>query len=574
MKLSSATAAIAAPAGAHYGLLAPWLSALIPLTWVLPQHYLPWLTAHQDFWCVALLCLAGLASGAAALPRAWAAAIGLALLSAAAQPWFLPVYGGDAAMAALYLAGFGGAIALGAWLARQPRTWGAWRALDLFALSAVAAGVVSVAVALMQWTDTDALPIATVALLPGDRPYANFAQANHFSTSCFLGLVALCWLRERGHLGTRVWLLGASWMCVGLVLSGSRTAWLQWAVALVALAWLQWRGIGGHLRLRHLLPVAGFFVALSLAWPAINALVVTAPVLPGRTTALEVAGRELRWPLWQAMLDAVSREPLLGYGWNRVQAAQFAVAPDHASIQRYFEFSHNLLIDLMVWVGLPLALVLVLLAGRALFRQAAAIDDACAAWLAIGVAGVLVHAMLEFPLGYAYFLLPFGLVIGALHGLRPAQREWAAGRAAGYGSWLLLTAALAVITVDYWRVEQNYRTLRLESTFNARRIETPPPDLLVLNQLDEFLRFVRTQARPRMSEAELAMFRRVARRFGHPPALLRLALAEGLNGHPEAAGLTLRRLCAMHTQPFCDEGRQAWRQAQARWPELAAVAFP
>jgi hypothetical protein len=560
------------PAG-RYGMLAHWLAALVPLTWLLPQHYLPWLTAHQDFWSFALLCLAGLASGAAALPRAWAAAIALALISAAAQPLFLPVYAGDAVMVALYLAGFGGAIAIGGWLARQPQVIGAWHALDLLAAGTIGACVVSVAAALMQWTDTDALPITVAAMLPGDRPYANFAQANHFSTSCFLGLVALCWLRERAHLGTRVWLLGAAWMCVGLVLSGSRTAWLQWTVTLIALAWAQWRGFAGHLRLKQLLPVAGFFVGLSLAWPAINAVVVTGPGLAGRA-ALDVAGRELRWPLWQAMFDAISRQPLLGYGWNRVQAAQFDVALEHGSIQRYFEFSHNLLIDLMVWVGVPLALVLMLLAGRALMRQLRAIDDARTLWLAVGVTSVLVHAMLEFPLGYAYFLLPFGMAIGALHGLRPAQRDAVAPVAVGRAGWLVLTAALAVIAVDYLRVEENYRTVRLESTFNSRRIETPAPDLVVLGQLGDLLRFVRTEARPQMSEAELDAFRHTARRFGHPPVLLRLALAEGLNGKPEAAGKTLRRLCAMHTPPFCEEGRQAWRHAQNRWPGLAAVAFP
>jgi hypothetical protein len=131
-----------------------------------------------------------------------------------------------------------------------------------------------------------------------------------------------------------------------------------------------------------------------------------------------------------------------------------------------------------------------------------------------------------------------------------------------------------VIAVDYLRVEENYRTVRLESTFNSRRIETPAPDLVVLGQLGDLLRFVRTEARPQMSEAELDAFRQTARRFGHPPVLLRLALAEGLNGKPEAAGMTLQRLCAMHTPPFCEEGRQAWRHAQNRWPVLAAVAFP
>lgn len=77
-----------------------------------------------------------------------------------------------------------------------------------------------------------------------------------------------------------------------------------------------------------------------------------------------------------------------------------------------------------------------------------------------------------------------------------------------------------------------------------------------------------------MSAHELQWFRDVAMRFAYPPSMLRLAVAEGLNGHPQAAADTLKRLCAMHPPVRCEEARDAWIAARQRWPELAAVPVP
>lgn len=575
MNPSGPTRAMAPPPDSLAARLGVLFAAALPLAWLLPQHYLPWLTAHQDFVALALLCLAGLTCGlGGALPLAWALALAIALGSVFVQTLLGWLYLGDATMVALYLLAFGGAISLGAGLARQPAGQ-RWHPLDLLALATAGAALFSVGVALMQWTGTSALPLAAAAMLPGDRPYANFAQANHFCSATFLGLTAFGWLRESRRIGATGWYFGASMMVLGMVASGSRTAWLQLALMVIAVAWFGRRHVLSLLRLRHVFGLLALFAALSIARPRLDALWTTTLVPTALVAPAGGAGHtELRWPLWQAMVDALSQRPWTGYGWLRVQSAQYEVALEHASIRRYFEYSHNLLLDLAIWVGLPLAALLVALMGRALYVQTRSIVDARALWLMIGVLGLLVHAMLEFPLAYAYFLLPVGLALGALHGLAPAQRELTLSPTRHRSAWLVLGILLLVVAVDYFRVEDNYRKLRVESIFGSRRIETPAPDLLMLTQLEAYLRFIRTEARPGMTEPEVQKFRDVARRFAHPPVLLRLALAEGLNGHPAAAAETLRRLCAMHTAQLCQEGREAWQLLQQRYPVLLEVALP
>jgi hypothetical protein len=324
------------------------------------------------------------------------------------------------------------------------------------------------------------------------------------------------------------------------------------------------------LRVHHLIWLALLFVFLQVLWPAINEWTL----LAGSRGLSDQVQAGQRPTLWWALLDAVFRQPLWGYGWQQVPSAQWAVALDHAPLQRYFEHSHNIALDLLIWAGVPVGGCLVVLAGIALWRQTAAIDDARARWLLVAVMGVLVHALLEFPLEYAYFLLPVGLVLGALHTLHPGQASLRIPLPAAGATFVLLGVMLTVVVVDYFEVEQNYRTTRLEATFGSRQIETPAPQLLVLSNLQAYLEFIRTEARPGMTPFELQRFKDVAQRYAHPPALLRLALAEGLNGEPLAATDTLRRICAMHTQPRCEEARDSWHALQSRYPQLGAVPAP
>jgi O-antigen ligase len=505
-----------------------------------------------------------------ALPRTWAIAAIVAVAAIGVQGLAGPItYGGDAWMAGLYVLTFVGAIAVGQATAREHETSDP-RLLDLLPVGTALVAIASVAIALMQWMDVEPLPLPVAALLRGDRPYANFAQANNFCTAVFLGLCSLCWLRESRRIGTVGWVLGSAFLLFGMTMSGSRTGWLQVAAAAALIAWRGPRAPGAALRLPHALVLLAGLAAMTLAWPALN----DALLLSGSRSTVEQAQAGLRLPIWQLAIDAISRQPLWGYGWQQIPAAQWAVALDHAPLQRYFEHAHNLVLDLMLWAGIPVGGFIVACAGYALWRQARAIHDARALWLFAGVLGFIAHALLEQPHAYAYLLLPVGVALGVVHGLCPGQAEWHLRPAVARTAWAAMGVALALTAADYLEIEQNYRLARMESTFGERRIVTPPPEPRVLSQLGAFMRFIRTEARPDMMPAELDAMRAVAHRYAHPPVLLRLALAEGLNGHPEAARDTLRRLCAMHLTIRCNEGRDSWLALQQQYPVLRAVPAP
>ena len=545
--------------------------AAVPLAWLFPNHYYPWLSAWQEGPVLALTALAMMGlTRPARVSWPWVAALTAATISVGAQ-WAVGqiAFGGDALMVLIYLAAFAAALALGSALP-EASTGGRSQALEAMAVGVVFAVLASVGIALVQWTSALSLGIYGAELPRGFRPYANLAQPNHLCTAAFIGLCCLAVLHETARLGRGPFRVAATFVVFGMVMSGSRTGWLQMGM-LVLLALAMRRRVLSRLRWQDLLALVLFYGIATADWPTLN----DALLLSGGRGLTEQIDGSGRWPLIVALLDAAGREPLWGYGWQQVVMAQQAVALDHAPIQRHFEHSHNIVLDLVLWAGIPIGGFIVAMATWAVVRQLRATVDARALWLVAGALGVVTHGMVEFPLEYAYFLVPTGLMLGAAHALSRPQDGWSCPPRAlrvGAGLGLVLIGAVAI---EYLQAEQNHRMLRLETArIGTQGIETPAPGLRLLTQLEGFLSFARTEARPDMAAADIEQMKRVSMRFAYPPAMFRYALAAGLNGDPTGAQLTLGRLCRMHVTPRCDEARDAWQLLQVRYPELAAVRLP
>ena len=547
------------------------LVALLPVAWLLPNHYVPWVSAWHDGLTLLLLSVLAVGvKGKAALPASWAVAIAVALGVVALQ-WGtgLLVFAGDAVVAALYLLAF--ALSLTVGLAyNAPRQADRLRLLPTLSLAVVLAASVSVGIALVQWTGAIDLGMWGADLPPGGRPFGNVAQPNHLCSIAFLGLCSLALLRERGLIGRAGFALGAVWMLLGMVMTGSRTGWLQVA-ALLLMALALARRCDARVGPRHVAALALVYGLGVLVWPAINEVLLMAPARSGA----EVATGGTRPLHWAAMLTAIAMEPWFGYGWQQVSVAQVRTADLQPHVGEYIEHSHNLFLDLLVWNGVPVGLLLIGILVWWFVTRLARCRDAPVFWLMACITGLGAHAMVEYPLTYAYFLIPLGLWIGAVDGLQGQGARWVMPARTMQAAGLLFGGLLAWVAVDYLKAEQAFRLLRLESArIGAAGLTTPPPDLHLLTQLEAFQRFAHTQARAGMSEDELDAMRQVTERFAFPPSMFRYALAQGLNGQPDGAALTLLRLCRIHARVRCEEGRQAWAGLQQQHPVLRGVAFP
>jgi hypothetical protein len=478
-------------------------------------------------------------------------------------------FGGDAYMTLLYLGAFALALGLGSQLALDFDPVSSRLAAALH-WGIAAAAVLSVGIALQQWLGPGAWGIWSTDRPLTLRPFANVSQPNHFSTLCFLGLASLAWLRQSAQVGTPASWLPALLLVTGIALSGSRTGFLQLA-ALFGLSALHARRVRLNPGPIECFAWLGALVVGAMVWQPANRLVFGSEV--GRTVAEALTAGGTRTQHWLALSDAALREPWFGYGWSQISAAQMRVAADHPYVGEHITHSHNLVLDLVLWTGIPLGLVLTAMIFLWFTRALRAPQDAPAFWATCGAVGVLVHALLEYPHTYAYFLVPMGLMCG-MAGRHSDSRLVEVPPVVAGAAVLAFGAAMVPLLLEYPRAEDAFRDLRMESAGFAPAGKAAPAEFTVLTQLDNLQRFGRVQARPQMPAGEVEWMRHVAQRYSYPGVMLRYALAAGLNGDAAAAQHVLRSLCRMHPRARCSELHDAWQGLVKTYPQLQSIALP
>jgi hypothetical protein len=540
---------------------------LIGMAWLLPGHYFPWLAFQQEFAAAVGTGLLGLA--ALSVPRArWPALASVALATAvvpllqfaAGKIGFIT----DAGLAAAYIAAFALCIAVGATLGGENDDLA-----EGLTAAVVIAAFVSCAMALTQWLRLDAPFVEP--LRPGARPYANIAQPNLLSTLLLLGICGVLRWFEARRLGALTALLAVAFLGFGVVMTQSRTGWL---VAVIGAAWLLWGARRAALRVSPwaVLSALTTFALMTAWWSSINEamLLSSSGVREGHLTP---GTRPLHWA---AMWDAALRQPWTGYGWTQATLAQQLVALDHPYSGEQITHSHNLVLDLLVWNGIPLGAVIVAVFGWWLLRQ---MRLATSAGHAIGLLAVIVlltHAMLEYPLDYAFFLLPLGLLVGLLHKQSAAPGELRPPRWALAVSLVALLALLGRVGVEYIRTEEAARTLRFVVLgIGVDKVASAPePDVWLLDRPRAFHRYMLSQPQADLSHEDLAWIRQVAQRHAFPSSLFRLALVFGINGQHEEAARTLAVLCKIHPRSTCADVRTEWQAIATRYPQVRDISPP
>lgn len=512
------------------------------LAWLIPNHYPPWLSAYNEFAMAAAIALLALSLG-----RQWAtarvSAVPAVVLAVALIPplqFFLGqlAFVDDVWVSSLYIAGVAVAVAIGEMSARRdPRGAGA-----LLAFAVLIAALVSSGLAIFQGLELSGLGVYSLEAYSGMRAYANFAQPNHLATFLGFGVLAVMLLYEQRHLDrlSAVFMLG--FLLLGAALTQSKTSLLYGPA--VAIAWYLTtrRGVSYRTRLAAILAVTAAQWALTLLWPTVqdHLLLASDSSIAARSAD---AGRIVAWRFF---LDAAAQSPWVGFGWLQTAAGQYEIALRHPSLYEQVWFqSHNLFLDLVLWCGYPLGL---LISGAILWwaidrSRRVASAEATIALLCVGIAGL--HAMLEYPLHYGYFLFPVALWIGQVEaGVGGAPRLRAA--------WLLGPAVIAVALVaevgrEYPAVEEDFRLVRFENL----RIGPPrPADATVLApmlpSLTTYMRLMRTPVGSRVDESALMRFEQVTRRYPFSGALYRCAMALAFAGHPERSRDMLLRFRRIH----------------------------
>jgi O-antigen ligase len=542
------------------------------LAWLVPSHIPPWSAFYNELLAVISLLLWGswiftsANRGRVLIPRSAIFIAGIALIPVMQFLSGHISFFGDALMASSYLALCAFGVVVGANLKRFGT-----KPLELLAWLYLIASITSVYLAANQWLGLTDLGIWLMDFPPNGRPYANLGQPNNLATLLCMGLAASIYLCERGKLGSLFLAAIVMILLIGIAMTRSRTSILAMSVLV---AWAFWGRRQRVVNLSWQKLVVGFlmFAVLWTTWPE----VIGGQYLlgePGLARLQAVNSGDARLVLWRQLIDALWQKPLFGYGWNQVSTAQIALVAEYPVISPTSEYAHNVLIDLLIWNGIPLGLVIVVSIVGWFFVKAGDLKSVEHWFLLLLILMLIVHGMLEFPHAYSFFLLPAGVCIGLLCRV---QKKIITSPQSIYGGFIIASLAVtAWISVEYHVIETDYRLMRFETAgIGQQSAHSKEPRVFLLTHQQQYIRLARTSAFVGMTANEIDWMKQVAHRYPYPPSLMRYVLALGLNNRPQSAALELLRLRRIQSVKDFDETRAFWPALVRRYPQLARVHFP
>lgn len=527
-------------------------SILLSLAWIIPNHTKPWMAFYSDAIAGVMLLIVAFWVLFRSSGKLGVIGLSLLFLFLAAVPWLQYSVGvvhssGMAWINSIYLIGLSLAIFIGwNWERTTPG-----ECLDFLFLAISIAAVISVGLQLLQWFH---LPPGNfwVAYVGDSRFSANMAQPNQLATLLLLSVMGVAWGYARKALGPVISVILVLYLLFGVVLTESKTAGLN-VVGVLIVLYFFW----GERRPKFfnfiLLGFGAYFVSLYLSLPVINEF------LFGELSVRRAVGDAVRLEMWESLVKAVLERPLLGYGWGQTTEAVFA-STDFPGTGGMTKHSHNIVLDIFIYNGLVLGGFVVLMLGAAFRKFLAYLKNDYFIIPMLAVSIVLVHSMLELPLHYAYFLLPFGMILGVL-GQRSGVKSWCV-----CPKWFAVGFAVAVawglwITVaDCLEAERTYFNVY----FGKKGEAIPPefqPKLTVLTLWRDRLTFANSRPGAPLTPEQFNWMKGVIVTTPEPFLLFLLAQDLALNGQPDEAREWLKKMCKTVQTAVSQDLAEQWESA-------------
>lgn len=397
-----------------------WLTIAMcgALPYLVAVHTFPLPTFYSEFAagiCWTALTIAALAMtwrSKTGLPRvalAPLALIGVLFLQLAAAPPLNPFY---SLAATIFLLAAALVCGLGARCRNQPLV------LEALAIGLILGGLATVVIEVLQLLRIENLPVVVFSMLPTGperRMWGNLNQPNHVATYLAFGVAACVFLANRCRRARIPLAVTALALLLGMSLAFSRTAWLH-IVAIGGLAGLLWTvdQSGWQRWVKACTPALMLVAIYQLCnWTIAYANIRWHLDLPTSMGGRMHEGVGARAVLWKYAWHIFLSHPWLGAGWGDYAWNQY-VQTDVLGPAVLAGNAHNIVLDQLAKVGLLglLAIALPFLGVAWSLRKRRMTPEVAFLLAIILVVGG--HSMLEFPLHYLFFLLPFAFSLGYL----------------------------------------------------------------------------------------------------------------------------------------------------------------
>lgn len=303
---------------------------------------------------------------------------------------------------------------------------------------------------------------------PGSPLISNLGQPNHAGTLFVWALAVAAFYAHQLEnslkpplllqAGQGVLLACALIIICAAVLTQSRTAMLN--LALMLLVSLAFRKYFGVKAVRLVVVSAVMAVIMTMLLSDIKQLLFDA--VPSAMFGGKLFGDNARSIAYTTFALALQAHWVTGYGIGGVTTAYLENLSAQSPLNSYFGAVHNLPLEILVCLGLPLGGGVLVLLSHLLTRAGKNVQSVKDGVLFFMVIAALVHAMLEYPLHYAYFLLPAAIFIKLLQ----PDYDGRTVRIAWYllaMIWLALAALFYVVAESYFEVEYDLRQAKVQA---------------------------------------------------------------------------------------------------------------
>lgn len=261
-------------------------------------------------------------------------------------------------------------------------------------------------IAILQWLMLD---LKFVMPLVGNRAYANIAQPNNMATILLIGFFSIFILYDNYKLNLYVFLSLQLIVLFSIVLSQSRTVWVSLFLSLFILM-----VNNKKINRKSTVYLFQFFLLIYFSiWFSLPVLCDILDIVQVDSLLDRASTGYQRIPMWEHMIYAISQKPWSGYGWYQTQHAQLTGVFLFKN-EGYLSSAHNIVLDILLWVGLPAGSLILIYVIYILLLLYKSIKNSVSLIIFLIVLCIIVHANLEYPLFYAFLLFPFGFFLGLL----------------------------------------------------------------------------------------------------------------------------------------------------------------
>lgn len=464
---------------------------------------------------------------------------------------------------------------------------------DFIAVGTVVSACVNVAIQLVQWMNLysdDPVSWFSLLIFPvheSARPLGNLAQPNLLATLISMAIACVAWLMCRRNIGFSLAIAAVLILSLGSALTQSRVGILQ-LVFLFALAyhyrrlWLDRRvlalfasALAARIVFFLILPMVAEAIGLDKPWRNVQ----------------QMAANSDRWLIWKASFELIAREPIWGYGLRSMLEPL-----THSSALGYLGHPHNIVLDFLLWFGVPLGIAITLGVAALFFYLARHLDKQEAVPLFMVLVVLLVHAMLEFPHQYFHLLLvpcfALGVLIAILQQGKPkmATQDHAQPlpqvatsmmlrRLRTTGALLITalvlcwTSAWLVIT-EYLHVEEAVRRVMLLSHRNVAQYPYDQRPLYALGHMSDSMQVTLMRPSARYTLETLSWMERSVAAETYQQSHFNLAASMALAGYQDRARYLLWTLAKSSSDNAWNLYATKWSKLQAENPQLSQMPWP